>query len=157
MTLALRPLLATITVICIVAGLGGALTDIGPWYLALKQPAWKPPDWLFGPIWSTIYVFTAWSALTAWRTGNPKQRRLMLALFALNALLNLLWSLLFFWFRRPDWALLEVGLLWISIVLLMLALSRHSRKASLLLLPYLLWVGVAAVLNAATVRLNGPF
>jgi tryptophan-rich sensory protein len=73
------------------------------------------------------------------------------------AFLNVLWSLLFFRLRRPDWALVEVGFLWLSILALMIVLFRYSRLAGLLLLPYLVWVGFAGALNFAVVRLNGPF
>lgn len=141
-----------------VAGLGGLMTDIGPWYLGLKQPAWKPPDWAFGPAWTVIFALAAASGVAAWRSApGQASREWLLALFALNGFLNVLWSLLYFRLRRPDWALLEVGLLWLSVLLLMVVTARYSRKASLLLAPYLLWIAFAAALNAATVRLNGPF
>jgi tryptophan-rich sensory protein len=81
----------------------------------------------------------------------------VLGLFAANALLNILWSALYFKLQRPDWALYEVGLLWLSILALIVGLWRISRWASLLLLPYAVWVAIAAALNLATVRLNGPF
>jgi tryptophan-rich sensory protein len=81
----------------------------------------------------------------------------LIGAFALNGLLNVLWSLLFFRLRRPDWALFEVGLLWLSIVLLIALAGRHARRAGWLLLPYLVWVSFAAALNIAIVRLNGPF
>lgn len=141
-----------------VALLGGLMTDIGPWYFALRQPAWKPPDWLFGPVWTLIFALAAAAGVSAWRRAPSRaDREWLLALFALNGFLNVLWSLLYFRLRRPDWALWEVGLLWLSILLLMVVLSRYARRATWLLLPYLLWVSLAAVLNAATVQLNGPF
>ena len=141
-----------------VAGLGGLMTDIGPWYLGLKQPAWKPPDWAFGPAWTIIFALAAASGVVAWRSA-PSQagREWLLGLFALNGFLNVLWSLLYFRLQRPDWALMEVGLLWLSVLLLMVVTGRYSRKASLLLAPYLVWIAFAGALNAATVRLNGPF
>jgi tryptophan-rich sensory protein len=81
----------------------------------------------------------------------------MVALFAVNAALNVLWSVLFFRLQRPDWALVEVGFLWLSIVAMMWALQRDSRLAAALLLPYLLWVSFASVLNYAIVVRNAPF
>ena len=81
----------------------------------------------------------------------------MLALFALNGFLNLLWSLLYFRLRRPDWALIEVGLLWLSVLLLIVVLGRYSRTAAWLLVPYLAWITVAGALNWGTVQLNRPF
>lgn len=141
-----------------VALLGGLMTDIGPWYFALRQPAWKPPDWAFGPVWTLIFALAAAAGVSAWRQAPDRAaREWLLALFALNGFLNVLWSLLYFRLRRPDWALWEVGLLWLSILLLVVVLSRYARRAAVLLLPYLLWVTLAAALNAATVQLNGPF
>jgi tryptophan-rich sensory protein len=141
-----------------VAALGALATDLGPWYQALRQPAWKPPDWLFGPAWTVIYALTALAALLALQKTAPgTARRNLLALFGVNATLNVLWSLLFFRLQRPDWALYEVVPFWASIAVLILATARVSRPASALLVPYLAWVGFAASLNLAVVRLNGPF
>jgi benzodiazapine receptor len=141
-----------------VALLGGLMTEIGPWYRGLQKPSWQPPDWAFGPAWTVIYALAAIAGVFAWRDAHSQQQReTMLMLFALNAFLNVLWSLLFFRLRRPDWALFEVGLLWLSVLLLIVVLGRYSRTAALLLVPYLLWVSFASTLNWATVRLNGPF
>lgn len=153
-----RPVASAAAAALGVAMLGGLMTDIGPWYLALVQPPWKPPDWLFGPAWTVIFALAALSGATGWRAAPDKaSREWLLALFALNGFLNVLWSLLYFRLKRPDWALAEVALLWLSVLLLMVVQWRYSRKASALLLPYLLWVAFAGALNAATVRLNGPF
>lgn len=162
MTAATRSLRARATLgaaaaACAVAALGALSTDLGPWYAALKQPDWKPPDWLFGPVWTVIYALAALAGLRAGLRADGAGRRRIVALFALNGMLNVLWSLLFFRAQRPDWALAEVGFLWASIVLLMVVLARHSRGAAALLIPYLVWVAIAACLNYAVVRLNGPF
>jgi tryptophan-rich sensory protein len=140
-----------------VAVLGGLSTDLGDWYAGLHQPAWKPPDAWFGPAWTLIYALTAMAGVTAWRAAPPRRRVGLLAAFALNAFLNVFWSLLFFRLHRPDWALAEVLFLWASILLLMVLAWRFSRTAAVLLLPYLLWVAFAGWLNLAVVRLNGPF
>ena len=141
-----------------VAVLGGLSTDIGTWYAGLRQPPWKPPDAWFGPAWTLIYALTAMAGVTAWRsTLSSRERDWLLIAFAFNAFLNVLWSLLFFRLRRPDWAFAEVVFFWSSIVLLMGVSWRMSRLAALLLLPYLLWVTFAALLNLEVVRLNGPF
>lgn len=144
---------------CVVVVLfsGGMLTEIGPWYRALRTPSWQPPDWLFGPVWTTIGVLTTWSAVLAWRSGDGAQRGWVIALFAANAVLNVLWSLLFFKLRRPDWALPEAAALWLSVAALVAAFAGWSPRAALLLAPYLLWVGIAFFLNRAVVRLNRPF
>lgn len=141
-----------------VASLGATFTDLGPWYQSLRQPSWKPPDVLFGPAWTLIFALAAISAVIGWRNApNQSSREWMVGLFALNGSLNVLWSLFFFRLQRPDWALVEVALLWLSILWLILVLGRYSKPASLLLVPYLLWVTFAAALNLAVVQLNGPF
>jgi tryptophan-rich sensory protein len=138
--------------------LGALATDLSPWYYQLKQPSWKPPDWLFGPVWTTIYALAALSAMLAWeRSRDLADRDWLLVFFALNAFLNVLWSLLFFRLRHPDWALAEVGLLWLSVLLLVVVTGRRSKLAGALLLPYLAWVAFAGALNLEVVRLNGPF
>jgi translocator protein len=141
--------------VVLVAGLGMLATELGPWYRALKQPWWQPPDAAFGPAWTLIYVLTAAAAVRVWlRTNQGAQ---WLFALSLNGALNVFWSWLFFKARRPDWALAEVPLLWLSIVLLIVLARRDDAAAALLLVPYLLWVAFAASLNFAVVRLNGPF
>jgi tryptophan-rich sensory protein len=141
-----------------VGAMGALTTELGPWYYNLTLPSWKPPDWLFGPAWTLIFGLAAMSGYLSWSRAprNDLSQARILALFAINALLNIAWSVLFFRLHRPDWALLEVTLLWASIVALMVMTYRSSRLASLLLVPYLLWVSFAAVLNLSIVRLNGP-
>lgn len=153
-----RPLLLAFVLSYATAGLGGALTELGPWYYALRQPDWKPPDAAFGVVWTTIFTLCALSGWLAWRAADTLAlRRRVALLFGANALLNILWSALYFTLQRPDWALIEVVVLWLSIVALIVGLWRLSRLASALLLPYLVWVSIASFLNLATVQLNGPF
>ena len=140
------------------AGIGAALTELGPWYFALRHPSWKPPDAAFGAIWSTIFTLCAISAWLAWQAADTAALRRRVAwLFGINALLNIVWSALYFKLQRPDWALFEVVFLWLSILVLMVGLWRLSRWASWLLVPYAVWVAIAALLNLQTVGLNGPF
>lgn len=154
----LKPVALAAVAAAAVAMLGGLMTELGPWYRSLQQPAWKPPDWAFGPAWTVIFALTALAAARAWREAPGRaQRRKLLWLLAVNAFLNVLWSVLFFRLRRPDWALVEVLLLWLSVGVLMATVARWSRGAAWLLLPYLLWVTFAGALNGAVVRLNGPF
>lgn len=158
MKAAARPVLAAAAAASFVAVLGASLTDIGPWYQGLNKPSWQPPDWLFGPAWTLIFALTALSGVISWRAARRRgDREWLIGVFALNGFLNVLWSLLFFRLRHPDWALLEVVLLWLSVLLLMIVTGRHSTMARWLLLPYLVWVAFAAWLNLAIVRLNGPF
>ncbi|WP_439544704.1 TspO/MBR family protein [Sandarakinorhabdus sp.] len=140
------------------AAVGATITDIGPWYQALVQPEWAPPTWLFGPAWTVIFMLCTMSGVTAWMATRTRGGgEAIIGLFALNGFLNLLWSFLFFRMHRPDYAALEVGILWSSIAALIVVTWRVSRPASLLLLPYLAWVSFAAMLNRAIVELNSPF
>jgi tryptophan-rich sensory protein len=142
----------------VVAGVGGWLTETGPWYRSLTFPSWKPPDWSFGPIWTTILTLATISMVLAWTAApTPAARSLVVGLFVANGALNVGWNLLFFTMRRPDLALVEVVFLWLSVLALLVGLAPFSALAALLLVPYLVWVGIAAFLNLRIVRLNAPF
>lgn len=149
-----KPVVIAFLVVFAVAGIGGAATDIGPWYFNLIKPAWQPPDWAFGPIWTLIYITTGIASVRAWRLGDELQRSNFLLALLINCVLNVLWSVLFFKMQRPDVALIEVVVFWLSIVPLILLPLRYSPRSSLLMLPYLAWVSVAAYLNLTIVRLN---
>lgn len=154
----LKPISAAAASAVGVAALGAVVTDLGPWYYSLRKPRWQPPDWAFGPAWTLIFALTALAGYLTWRGARSRDERLqLLAALALNAFLNTFWSLLFFRLQRPDWALYEVGFLWLSIVLLMVLMRRISSHVAWLLLPYLLWVSFASVLNWEIIHLNGPF
>ncbi len=141
-----------------VAFLGATITDLGPWYQGLAKPPWHPPDGLFPIAWTIIYALITVSFVTAWRAApTARVSQTLLSLFALNGFLNITWSLLFFRAQRPDWAFYELVGLWLSIIAMMVYCGRYSRAASLLLVPYLIWVSVAGALNWAVVDLNGPF
>lgn len=154
----LYPILIAAASAMAVAALGASATDIGPWYQALHKPSWQPPDWLFGPAWTLIFGLAALSGVLAWRAAATRAvRQRILFLFAVNGLLNVVWTELFFRFRRPDWALIEVIPFWISILVLLIALAPISTGASRAIAPYLIWVAFAGWLNLAVVRLNGTF
>jgi translocator protein len=137
---------------------GGLLTEIGPWYKTLNNPKWKPPDWAFGPIWTVIITLAVIAGILAWRqTTTPFDRQHLLLSFGVNCVLNAGWSGLFFKLRRPDWALVETCFLWASIIWMMFAIYPLSTTAALLLVPYLIWVSIASVLNWKIVQLNKPF
>lgn len=136
------------------AAIGAALTPLTPWYRGLERPWFQPPDWAFGPAWTLIFALSAAGFVRAWRAGAG---RLLVVLFAVNGVLNAGWSLLFFTLQRPDWALIEVVPLWLSILAMILEARRHDRRAAQLIAPYLAWVTFAACLNWAIFRLNAPF
>jgi tryptophan-rich sensory protein len=154
----LLPVIVAAGAALLVAAVGATMTDLGPWYQNLVRPSWQPPDWAFGPAWTVIFSLMALSAVTGWRDApDQATREWLVGLFAVNGVLNIVWSGIFFRLRRPDWALIEVVFLWLSILALILFLRRFSGRGALLLVPYLLWVGFAGLLNLAIVRLNGPF
>ncbi len=141
-----------------VAAIGGSMTTIGPWYRALHKPAWTPPDAAFGVIWTVVFALAAVSGVSAWRAArSTTTREWIIGLFALNGFLNVLWSLLFFRLQRPDWALVEVLPFWASIAALIVFIGRFSRTGGAALVPYLVWVSIAMLLNYDIVHLNPPF
>ena len=147
---------SAVTVLVAVAG--GMITEIGPWYNSLRFPPWKPPNWAFGPVWTVIFALSITCAVMAWAAaGSGQQRAVLVALFLLNAGLNVLWNILFFTLRRPDWALIETAFLWLSVAALMVFIWPISPVASLLLAPYITWVSIAGALNRAIVLRNRPF
>ena len=141
----------------IVAVLGATITEIGPWYHSLTQPRWAPPDAAYGVAWTAIYCCTALAGVTAWLSMRWREREWLLGLFCLNGFLNILWSLLFFRFHRPDLAVIEVLALWLSVGALIVIIWRRSMVGAVLMLPYLLWVTFAGYLDMTIVHLNGPF
>ncbi len=152
------PIVVAATTAIMVGVAGGLLTEIGPWYRGLAKPSWQPPDWAFAPAWTLIFTLTATSAVMTWRVlpaGAP--RTTLLWLYALNCVLNVAWSALFFRIRRPDWALAELIALWLSIAALVVFTAQWHATAAWLLVPYLAWVTFAGVLNWAVVRRNAPF
>jgi len=137
---------------------GGLLTDTGSWYRDLRKPRWQPPDWLFGPAWTVILGLAAWAAILSWNEATtPSDQAIILSVYGANFLFHLLWSPLFFRYQRPDWALVEVVFLWLSVLAMLVTAWRFTSLAGATILPYFLWVSFAAVLNARIVQLNRPF
>jgi len=142
-------------IFCTVLGLaGGLLTKLSPWYYALRQPRWKPPDWAFGPVWTSIFICLSFAIAYAWDAGDAAQRTSILWVTGINGVLNMAWSAIFFTFQRPSLALIELFVFWISIVGLIYVLGNISGKSLVLLVPYILWVTTAGLLNYQIVRLN---
>ncbi len=154
----LFPIVIAAAVATLVALVGMTITEIGPWYHGLVQPRWAPADAAYGVAWTTIYAFTALAGVTGWLAMPTwREREWLIGLFALNGFLDILWSLLFFRLHRPDWAVVEVLGLWLSVAALIVMIWRRSMTGAALLLPYLSWVTFAGYLNMTIVRLNGPF
>ncbi|MCX2522948.1 TspO/MBR family protein [Larsenimonas rhizosphaerae] len=123
-------------------------------YTTLQQPAWAPPGWLFGPMWTTLYTLMAIAAWRVWRKGGFSVQKRPLSLYLLQLAVNGLWSWLFFAWFKGLWALIDVSLLWALILATLITFWRIDKPASLLLLPYLAWVTLATALNAAVWLLN---
>ncbi|MBZ5642230.1 MAG: tryptophan-rich sensory protein [Acidobacteriia bacterium] len=146
-------------ILCIVvclgaAGLGSLWTTpaLRPWYASLSKPRWTPPNWLFGPVWTILYVAMAIAAwLVWWRVGLTA---VPMQLFLLQLLLNVAWSALFFRLRAPGAAFAEIVMLWLAILATSIEFWRVVPAAGWLLLPYLIWVSYATALNFSIWRLN---
>ena len=150
--------LAAFIVLTQATGFLGALATtpaVPTWYAGLARPSLAPPNWVFGPVWTTLYVLMAVAAWLIWRLPPSPQRRTALVLFALQLALNTLWSFLFFGAQRIDLALVEVVLLLAAIVATTRAYAGLSRIAAWLMAPYIAWVAFATLLNFQFWRLNG--
>jgi tryptophan-rich sensory protein len=149
--------LVVVNVICFAAaGIGSLVTtpQIPGWYADLAKPAWKPPNWIFGPVWSCLYLMMAVAAWLVWQQRGFAGAKLPLTLFAIQLALNSLWSVLFFGLQNPGRAVAEIVLLWMAILATLIAFWKRSKSAGGLLVPYLAWVSFAAALNVAIWQMN---
>lgn len=139
-----------------VSTIGGLITStsVGGWYQTLQKPPFNPPDWVFAPVWTTLYVLMAVAAWRVWRRTPSQNRRVALTVFAVQLALNLLWSFLFFGLQRIDLALVEIVVLLVAVGTATALFWRIDRVAGVLLVPYVLWVGYASVLNLSLWLLN---
>ena len=132
----------------------GALFMPGDWYDGLRKPSWNPPGWIFGPVWTVLYTMMAVAAWLVWKRGGFAAQLLPLVLFLVQLGLNALWTPLFFGLHYTGLAFAEIILMWFAILFTMVQFRRVSRPAAWLLVPYLAWVGFAAVLNGTLWSLN---
>ena len=148
---------AAVAVPLAAGGLGSIATasSVSTWYRELNKPSWNPPSWVFGPVWTTLYVMMGVAAWLVWREGWKTPRvRVALGLFGAQLVFNVLWSVIFFGLRLPGWALVEITALWGLIVATTVSFFRVNVIGGLLLVPYLLWVTFATGLNGAIWWLN---
>lgn len=141
-------------VICLGAGLLGSVfttPHIATWYAGLNKPKFNPPNWIFAPVWTTLFVLMGISLYLVWNK-NPKPKTILI--FSGQLALNILWSYLFFYLHRPDLAFFELIALWLAILWTIINFRSISKTASYLLLPYILWVAFAGVLNLSIWLLN---
>ncbi len=136
--------------------LGGIFTisEIPNWYAGLQKPSFNPPNWLFGPVWTLLYILMGISVYLIWKQPVSTERNIGLMLFALQFVLNFCWSIIFFKQHQLGWALVEIIVMWIFILLTIIWFGKMSSVASWLLVPYISWVSFAAILNAAIWKLN---
>lgn len=128
---------------------------IGSWYAFLAKPELAPPNWVFGPVWTTLFLLMGIAAFLVWRARADKKKvRIALGVFVLQLALNTLWSIIFFGLRNPGAAFIEIILLWASIAATIFLFARVSKPAALLLLPYIAWVSFASYLNYMIWLLN---
>lgn len=149
--------LAVFVALCFAAaGIGWVWTNAGltEWYPSLRKPVWTPPDRVFGPVWSILYMAMAVAGWLIWRRRARIGANVALLLFVVQLGLNALWSGLFFALRSPGLAFGEITLLWLAIVATVLAFWRISRVAALLIIPYWLWVTFASLLNLVIWTMN---
>lgn len=144
-------------IVCLGAGGLGAFAttpEIDGWYRTVVKPTWNPPNWVFGPVWTSLYVIMAVAAWLVWTSGDLKKTRVPLSLFGLQLILNLAWSWIFFNAHQIGWALFEILILWGFIAATTWSFFPRSKLAGCLMLPYLAWVTFASVLNFALWKLN---
>ena len=140
--------------LCFGASITGVFVSTTGWYAGLHKPFWNPPGWIFGPVWTLLYVLMAIAAWLVWREGGWKRQRLPLGIFLLQWLLNALWTPLFFGLHRSGLAFAEILLLWLALVATIRSFWSVRIAAGILLLPYLGWVTFAGALNFAIWHLN---
>jgi len=145
-------------VICQLAGVIGSIFTspaISTWYAGLQRPEFSPPNWVFGPVWITLYAMMGISLFLIWEKGlKKKQSKTAVSVFGVQLALNAIWSLLFFGLQSPFYAFIEIIFLWVAIAATIVLFYKISKPASWLLLPYIIWVSFAAFLNYSIWILN---
>jgi translocator protein len=139
-----------------IGGIAGIFTTeaIPGWYASLNQPSFNPPNWIFGPVWTTLYIILGISLFLIWKLETGKQRNQAILVFTVQLLLNFGWSFCFFYFKMIGLALFDIVALWIMIVIMLIRFYRLKPLAAYINIPYLLWVSFATALNLAYFFLN---
>jgi benzodiazapine receptor len=145
-------------VACLAAGAIGSIftrSAIPTWYATLEKPVFSPPNWLFAPVWTLLYILMGIAAFLVWRKGSDdRQVKTALIVFLIQLIINASWSVVFFGLESPLFGLVVISVLWVAILVTVIQFYKISRAASVLLWPYLLWVTFAAVLNSSIWLLN---
>ena len=130
-------------------------TGVDSWYQTINKPSWNPPNWIFAPVWTSLYVMMGIALFFVWKADTSNElKKIAVALFAVQLLLNFFWSFIFFYQQQPGWALVEIIAMWFFILLTIFAFAQVSKTAAWLLVPYISWVSFAAILNYTIWTLN---
>ena len=131
------------------------MEGVKTWYLTINRPTWNPPNWVFAPVWTTLYILMGIALFLVWKSDSSAElKKIAIALFVVQLFLNFCWSLIFFKWQQPGWAVVELAALWITILLTIFAFAQVNKIAAWLLVPYISWVSFAGILNYTIWRLN---
>lgn len=150
-------LFLSILIPLLVGGISGFFTSSGVqgWYAVANKPWFNPPNWIFAPVWTALYILMGIAVFLIWKAEADKAvKQTALILFVVQLTLNFFWSLIFFKLQQPGWALVEIAVMWLAILFTILWFGKISSTAAWLLVPYISWVSFASVLNYAIWKLN---
>ncbi len=150
-------LVVSLLIPLVTGAVAGIFTSSGVkgWYAVANKPSFNPPDWIFAPMWTTLYILMGIALYLVWKKppATPGKKN-ALTWFAIQMVLNFCWSFIFFYARQPGWALVEIIAMWVAILLTIIFFRKISKTAAWLLVPYILWVSFASVLNFYIWHLN---
>lgn len=130
-------------------------SGVGTWYQTIQKPSWNPPGWIFGPVWTTLYILMGIALYLVWKSDAATAvKKTAILLFAIQLLLNFFWSFIFFNQHQVGWALVEIMVMWVFILLTIFAFASVNKTAAWLLVPYISWVSFAFLLNYTIWKLN---
>lgn len=150
-------LIIAVAIPLVVGGISGyfTVTGVESWYLTLQKPSWNPPNWIFGPVWTTLYVMMGIALFLVWKEDTSSElKAIAVILFAVQLLLNFFWSFIFFKLEQPGWAFAEILVLWLMLLACIFAFGQVNKTAAWLLVPYISWVSFATILNGTIWKLN---
>lgn len=131
------------------------VTGVGSWYQSIQKPSWNPPNWVFGPVWTTLYILMGIAFYLIWTSANhEKEKRKAISLFILQLVANFFWSFIFFNQHQVALAFAEILVLWLLILFTIFSFARINKAAAWLMVPYISWVSFAAILNFTIWQLN---
>lgn len=146
-----------ISIPLIVGAISGffTVTGVESWYQTIQKPSWNPPNWIFGPVWTALYIMMGIALFLVWKEDTSEElKKIALVLFAVQLILNFFWSFIFFNQQQPGWALVEIIAMWLFILLTIFAFAQVNKTAAWLLVPYISWVSFATILNYTIWQLN---